>query len=499
MLRHFLRGIAVSLGLFAFAAARAADPAEAPAAPALSLEQSVAQALAQNFTVRIQAFPIDQARAGVIIAQSTYDPVLGVSWQGEASKSPDITALTPTTTAYPYVNTQTTTLSATQNIITGGQVSANYNVVRGDTFPVSTFINPAYEGNISLSISQPLLQGAGTAYARAAIDIAKYGVKLANLNFKSVVLTLIYNVETAYYNLIFARQQFEVAKDAVTLAQQLLDENNIKRRTGVLTDLDVVQAEAQVATAKSQLIGFKQAMENAEDILLQALGEREFKSGVGPVDFPPLPDTSNISFFYSYKLARDNGPSLAIVQTTIDQYKLDALRAKRNNLPQLSVNAGAGYNTLKGDYDSAASNAWNGPGYNWQAGVALSFPWGLRNNKALYREAMDNMEAEQVTFDQQDQNLMVQVRAAVRAVDANVEAVTAASQASVLSQKQYELQKARFDAGLAISYDVVLAQNQLETARVAELQARVNLRIAIADLRMLEGTSLDAYHVNLKY
>jgi hypothetical protein len=34
---------------------------------------------------------------------------------------------------------------------------------------------------------------------------------------------------------------------------------------------------------------------------------------------------------------------------------------------------------------------------------------------------------------------------------------------------------------------------------VAELQARVNLRIAIADLRMLEGTSLDAYHVNLKY
>jgi len=499
MLRPLVRGTAACLGLFALAAARGADQAESPAAPSLSLEQSVAQALARNFTVRIQTFPIDQAKAGVIIAQSTYDPVLGVSWQGLAEKSPDLEAIGVSTTVLPYENEQTAAASATENVITGGQVSASYSVARDYTNPVSTFINPAYEGNIALNISQPLLQGAGTDYARAAIDIAKYGEKLADLNFKSVVLTLIYNVETAYYNLIFTRQQYEVAKDSVTLAQQLLDENNIKRRTGVLTDLDVVQAEAQVATARSQLIGFRQTMENAEDILLQALGEREFKTGVGSVAFPPLPDTSNISFFYSYKLARDNGPSLAIVQTTIDQYKLDALRARRNNLPQLSLVGGAGYNTLKSSYYSAATNAWNGPGYNWQAGLALNFPWGLRNNKALYRQAMDNMEAEQVTLDQADQNLMVQVRAAVRGVEANVEAVTAATQASVLSQKQYELQKARFDAGLAISYDVVLAQNQLETARVAELQAKVNLRIAIADLRMLEGTSLDAYHVNLKY
>jgi outer membrane protein TolC len=481
------------------ASARAAgQPAPGPVSD-LTLEQCVAEALARNFTVRIQAFPMDQAKAGVIIAQSTYDPVLGVSWQGGAEKSPDLTAETPTTTVYPYSNQQTTTLSATQNVITGGQVSANYNVIRGSTNPVSTYINPAYEGTISLNVSQPLLQGAGTDYARAAVQIAKYGEKIADLNFKSIVLTMIYNVETAYFNLIFAREQYEVAKDTVKLAQQLLDENNIKRRTGVLTDLDVVQAEAQVATAKSQLIGYRQTKENVEDALLQALGEREFRRGVGTVAFPPLPDTSAVSFFQSYKLARDNGPSLAIVQATIDQYKLDALRARRNNLPQLTVNGGAGYNTLKGSYFTAAGNAWNGPGYTWQAGVALTFPWGQRSNKALYRQALDNMEQEQVALDQADQSLMVQVRAAVRAVESNVEGVAAATQASVLSLKQYELQKARFDAGLATSYDVVLAQNQLETTRVSEIQARVNLRVAIADLRMLEGSSLEAYRVNLKY
>ncbi len=497
MLRSVVTAGALAAALFAAAPSRADDAAR-PVPPPLSLEQCVAEALAKNFTVRIQAYPIDAAKAGVVIAQSTYDPVLGVSWEGNATKSPDLAAVSPTTTAYPYVNSQTTSVSATQNIVTGGQLSAGYSVVRGVTFPVTTVFNPAYEGNISLNISQPLLQGAGTDYARAAIQIARYGQRLAELNFKSVVLTLIFNVEASYYNLIFTRQQHEVAKDTLVLAQQLLDENNIKRKTGVLTDLDVVQAEAQVATARSQLIGYRQSMENAEDVLLQAMGEREFRDGVGPVSFPALPDTAGVSFFESYKLARDNGPSLAIVQATIDEYKLDALRARRNNLPQLTLTGGGGYNTLKGTYDNAATNAVNGPGYNWQAGLALTFPWGQRSNKALYRQALDNVEAEQATLDQTDQGLMVQVRAAVRAVEANVEAVAAAGQASVLSQKQYELQKARFDAGLSTSYDVVLAQNQLENTRISELQARVNLRSSIADLRMLEGSSLEEYRVNLK-
>ena len=467
-------------------------PGDAP----LTLEQSVAQALARNFTVRIQAYPLDQSKAGVIIAQSTYDPVLGVSWQDTSGRAG---AAGVSAVAYPYAAAQTSTLSATQNVITGGQVSADYSVVRGVASPAAAFLNPAYAGNISLNISQPLLQGAGTDYARAAIEIARSGERIAGLNFKSVVLTMIFNVETAYFNLIFTRQQHEVAKDTLRLAQELLDENNIKRRTGVLTDLDVVQAEAGVATANSQLIGYRQAMENAEDILLQAMGERAFKAGVGPVAFPELPDTSGVSFFQSYKLARDNGPSLAIVQATIDQYKLEALRARRNGLPQLNLTVGAGYNTLRGSFPSAAGNAWNGPGYNWDAGLALTFPWGLRSNKALYRQALDSVESEEIALDQADQVLMVQVRAAVRAVVTNVEGVAASDKAAVLSQRQYELQKARFDAGLATSYDVLLAQNQLETARVADLQARVNLRIAIADLHMLEGSSLDAYRVNLRY
>jgi outer membrane protein TolC len=488
------------------AQASGAPASAAPAAPdadiqvsPFTLDQCVAQALAKNFQVQVQALSVDSAKAGVVIAKSAYDPTLGVTWQKAVTLSPAVTSSLSTAAggAAPYSDNQSTAASITQPIITGGTITGNYDLARDYNNNLQTLLNPAYDGQVSLNVTQPLLQGAGADYGRASIEIARLGVSIANLNFKSAVLTTILNVETAYYNLIFARGQYRVDEDSLKLAQVLLDENTVKRQTGVLTDLDVVQAEAGVATAKSTLITAKQAVENAADTLLQAMGEREFTTAVGPVAFPALPDISNLSFYVSYKLARDQGPSLEIAQDTIDQLKLDALRAKRNYLPQLNVNGGAGYLSTEHSYSSASNNLWPGSGYNWNAGVSLSLPWGLRQNKALYRQAEDNLNAQKVTYDQTDQTLLVQVRADVRAVESNQENVAAAAEATRLSQKQYDLQKAEFDAGLATSYDVLNAQTLLSQARVTELQAQVNLRVALAELRFIEGSSLQNYHVNV--
>ena len=475
-----------------------AGPDAEPAGIPLTLDQCVAQALGKNFSVKIQTFPVDSAQAAVIVARSAYDPVLGVTWQKTFTQSPQVTSTLNTVGggAKPTNDAQSTVATVSQPLITGGTVTGAYQLSRQGSNTLQSLLNPAYDGQVSLNVSQPLLQGAGADYGRAAIEIAQAGQKIAADTFRSTVLTAILNVETAYYNLIFNREQYAVAQDSLKLAQQLLDENTVKRQTGVLTDLDVVTAQAGVATARNQVISDRQAMQNAEDTLLAAMGEQAFRTPVGDVNFPALPSTG-VDFYSSYKLARDNGPSLAIAQATIDQLQLDALRAKRNALPALAINGGVGYTDAEHSYNQAANNLIPGPGYNYNAGVTLSFPWGLREERALYREAKDSLAAEQSTFDQADQQLTVQVRASIRAVSAEVENVAAAGEAATLSEKQYELQKGKFDAGLATSYDVLQVQVQLATARVAEIQAQVSLRSALANLHFLEGTSLQTYHVNL--
>ena len=81
----------------------------------------------------------------------------------------------------------------------------------------------------------------------ASFRRAELGVDRANLDLKGSVLVIVRNVEAAYYNLVFARQQRGVRQLSLELAQQLLEANRARRQTGVATDLDVLQAEFGVA------------------------------------------------------------------------------------------------------------------------------------------------------------------------------------------------------------------------------------------------------------
>ncbi len=502
------------------APARAAEPTPAvlafgdPARPidlsgSVDLQKVVAVALGRNFTVRIQQYNVFEAVDAVDVQEAAFEPDFNFNANKQVAHQPANQVQTSASgsvnpgqgvSPINYFTTATTTAVDTaaftlnDTLVTGGTVTAGYTLVRSDYDPVYTLPNPSFASTASIQITQPLLKGAGTDYNRAAIGIARLGVRISNLNFKSAILTMVLNVETTYYNLLYQREQYKVQEEELKQAQQLLDENTQKRQTGTLTDLDVMNARAGVASAQNQLILDIQAVHNSEDNLLQLLGDREFTSAVGEIQFPDLGEPE-VSFARSYKLARDNGPDLAVAQATISQFKLTALKAKRDTLPELNVNGGLAYSSYAGSAGSSVTSNWNG--YNWNGGVTLNIPWGMRANRAQYNSAMAQVHSQEVAYDQADQNLIVSVRSDVRAVETSVQSVHSSAENTKFAQKAYELTKAQFDAGLATSYLVLQAQNTLETARVSELQAKVSLLLAIANLRFIEGSSLQLYRINL--
>jgi outer membrane protein TolC len=458
---------------------------------AVTLQNCVGLALGRNFTVRIQQFTVFEAVDSVDVQKAAFEPTFNFNANKQVVQ--EATGELTQFGVIPYSSVDTASFSVDDTLITGGTLVAGYSLVRSDYNP-SLPPNPSFGSNASITVTQPLLQGAGIDYNRAEIERARLGVRISNLNFKSAILTMVLGVETTYYNLLYQREQYKVQEEELKQAQQLLDENTLKRQTGTLTDLDVMNARAGVATAQNQLILDRQAVQNSEDSLLQLLGDRKFSTVVGDVAFPFVGEPE-VSFARSYKLARDNGPNLAVAQATIDQFKLDALRAKRNALPVLNVNGGLGYGSFASTAGQSISGNWNG--YNWTGGVTLSIPWGMKANRALYHSAESQVRSQEVAYDQTDQTLVVNVRGAVRGVETSVENVRASGENTKFAEKAYELTKAQFDAGLATSYLVLQAQNTLETARVSELQAKVSLLVAIATLRFYEGSSLQVYRINL--
>jgi outer membrane protein TolC len=134
---------------------------------------------------------------------------------------------------------------------------------------------------------------------------------------------------------------------------------------------------------------------------------------------------------------------------------------------------------------------------SWEVDLTVSYPWGRVSDKARYRQSLSTLSQQTPAIRQLEQSILVQVRSAVSAVETNSEKVKIAALAAEFSAKEYDLENARFSAGLVTSRDVLQTQSDLETARVAELQARITLQNSISTLHRLEGSSLERYHITL--
>jgi len=465
----------------------------APAGPSLTLDECIARALNKNFDLQLQQFSTQNARDEVIAANATYDPTLFSTAALAGVKN----ASTGTSTT---TQQQSATLGVTQRLVSGAQVTVSTALDRSKERPYTAppLFNPVYNSDVALSITQPLLQGFGVTINRAAIQRARLGVTRANYDFKSVVISVIRDVESAYYLLAFAREQLAVRRFSLEVAQKLLDENKARLNSGVSTNLEVLQSDVGVANARRDLLLAEQSVSDNEDALLRLIGRFEFSTRPGPLNIPNDPVPA-VTFDRSYALALANSPDFASGQVAAEQLKLDVAVAKNNRLPTVDLGAAVGFNGEGRDTAGSAFNSsTSGDAYNWQVDLTVSIPWGLRAERARYRQALTNLNRQETALQQLDQTLLVQVRQAVRAVDTHRETVAVSTLATELSQKQFETEKARYEAGLSTYRFVEDSRKDLDTARVNELLARVNLRIALSELARLEGTSLDRYQVKLE-
>ena len=470
-------------------ATTAAKPA-APALPPFRLDEAVARALDKNFDLQLQRYSVRSASDSVVIADAAYGtPTATASATATGGRSAALGAVTP--------GSSTDSLSPraglSQKIDSGATLGLGLGLDRSATALGTT----PYAGSIALSVRQPLLQGAGTAVNRAARDRARLGVKAADLGFKSSVLTVVHDVEFAYYNLVFAREQLGVRQFSLDVAQRLLDENRTRLQAGDRTELDVLQSSVAVGNARLAVVTAVQSVRDREDALLKLIGRFAFDTPVGPV---ALGDESvpDVSVPRSYGLARAGQPELLSAQVNLSQLRLDVLTADNSRRPALDLAGGLNLASRERSYPEAATQLFTARGESWSLGLNLTLPWGLKAENARYRQAVTSLDSAQTRFEQLDQNLLAQVRTAVRAVETGKESLAVATSTRDLSQQTYDREKARYDAGLSTVRLLRDAEADLNSAKISELQLRVSLRQALAELARLETTSLQRYQIKLE-
>ena len=93
--------------------------------------------------------------------------------------------------------------------------------------------------------------------------------------FLDRVLTVIASVEQTFWEMVFANENLKVAQAALKAAEELLASNRAKAKAGVMSIVDVLQAEAAVASRVEQILVAEKSIRDQEDQLRRLLNPAE--------------------------------------------------------------------------------------------------------------------------------------------------------------------------------------------------------------------------------
>ncbi len=502
--------IALLLPLAYVAGADLPEGVQAARKEAVSLADIVLRALQNNLDISVSRQTRDSRLTDIVFEQAKFDPTLSLNGQYNRSVQPlnrpilgfqgsptDLTAIQKFDQ-----NSAAVTADLTQNLLTGANYDLNYSPSRTFVAGQTGFLfNPGWQSGLALTLTQPLLRNFGTDINRTFIKVAQNNAKVEEHVFFDRVLTVIATVEQTFWELVFVNENLKVAQAALKAAEELLASNKAKAKAGVMAIVDVLQAEAAVASRVEQVLIAEKAIQDQEDQLRRLLNpsEQDLRQDVRliPVD-QPVKTLEPISLPEAIDVAMERRPEILQANKNIETSDLNTKFAKNQLLPNLSFQGTSGLSGLGRDASDMFTRGASGDFYNYGAGLVLSIPLGNRSAISQYNKRQIEARNAQATLQSIRQQVIVAVREAVRRVQTDFKRIETTRSARIMAEKQLQAERERLNVGLSTTRFVLDFQRDLATAQGNELRAVVDYNKSLSNLARNKGTTLERYRIELQ-
>jgi len=405
----------------------------------------------------------------------------------------------------PSVTTHTAAFSVNyvQAFSAGTSLTVSYGMQRQSSTQLHLLFEPDFTPGFTATLSQQMLNGFGFAVNRALIKVAENEQKIERESLRQEVTIALVSAQNTYWDLAAAQAGVRAAKQALDVAQQLVENNSTQLRIGTMAQLDVVSAQAQAAAAQRDLVAAQTVVQNTELLLKSTISkslEEPFASAVIEIT-DPFPDPAGTripSLEEAIDIARQNRPDLSIAEGNIKSQE-DVMPFIRNALlPNLNIFALVTTVGLYNVFGTSFTEAIHFRYPEYAFGVTVSFP--LRNRQAQADDIRSTLELRQArdSLVRSESQVEVDVQNALIAVRQARGQVMASGEALRLERSKLEAEQQKLKAGLSTSYDVILVQRDLFAAQLADVQARDAYAKAGVALDRAMGVTLDACHLRLE-
>lgn len=499
----------------------------------MTLEDAIGLALENNRDIEIARKTVTMAEFDLRAARGFYQPRLTGQTYYERATTPNVSIFSnnqKTTNGTLLGNAGLQFYAPSQGTVFQG----TFNNQRLTTDNPISILSPQFNSSLGFSVTQPLFRGRKFDQPRRTIEITKRNIALTDTQFRQRTIEIVTTVEKAYWDLTFALRNLQVQRDAVRDARSQLEHNRRLVEEGQLAPIDIVAAETQA-------VNFEQAVYEALTTVNQL--ENQLKALISPNrnndiwNFAILPvepvelRVPNTTLGEAMQLALDNRPELEINQAQRDINAIDQRFYREQKKPQFDLIASYNSSGVGGSQNpnfsptfptpcttdptsplcaqqQANLAALTGSPFSGilanrypvvRVGVSFNLPlFGDKTAKAQLGHAIVEGERIETQREQIEQTIQVEVRNALQAIRSLEARLRSAAIARENSERQYESEQRKLDAGQSDIYRVLERQTALTAAKSAELRARTELNKAIADLERSTGNALKAKNIQPK-
>ena len=454
----------------------------------VTVEEAILLALRNNRSLRVAEFTPPIRRTFEEEEQAGFDPVLSAGSQVAREKARERAR-----TSAGYIDDTASdgvaSASVSKFFPTGTSVSVGVSGERS----WSDLYTDQYASRVGLSVTQALLQGAGTGVNLASLEQARLDTQASEYEYRGFAEVLVAQVEQTYWDHALAERQIQIFEKSLAVAEQQLAEIEEMIAVGRMAETEVIAAQAEIASQRQGLIEAQGTMATTKLRFLRLLnppGPDLWGREVQLLYRPAVPDVTLDQVQTHVDVALRLRPDLNQARLAVERGDLEIVKTKNGLLPKLDFFITLGKTGYSESFGKSVENIKEDY-YDVLAGVRFQYPFRNREARARYDRSILSREQSREALENLTQLVELDVRSAYIEVTRAREQIAASTATRLLQEEKLRVETEKVRVGRSTVFLVSQAQRDLLSSEIVEVRAVVAYLKALVELYRLEGTLLE--------
>lgn len=335
--------------------------------------------------------------------------------------------------------------------------------------------------NYGVNLGWTIFDGLGMFAQKSQLEELQ---KQGETQLQLTILNRVADVMAAYYQIVQQQQLLQAIDTAIVISQERYELANNRYAIGKASKLEVLNAQVDLNTDKTNYLNQKQEYENTK-IFLNELLARELSANFVVAEEAELDE--KLLFEDLKYLAQEQNPNLqlALIQKKIAEFELKKVRG--NRLPRIDLRGG--YNITDSESSFGFTTASNSKGWNYGVGATLNIFDGFSQNRTE-QIAKLQLENSEIAIKERQQSISSQLAMAYQTYVTNLELARLEKSNEDIAKENLDITLDKFRIGTITTVEFRAAQLNYIQAITRSSIAKFQAKLSEISLKELTG-SLD--------